>query len=228
MPQEPNHALPSAFLPDLPTVLREEIHSRTGHRQFRAGELVFSRRTPSDGIYFILQGCLRVGRVSQEGRETVLDFFGPGDWVGEVSTLGGFVRTHDAQAVDNCLLLHLSKADTEELLLVHEPFARYMLQLEAKRLQILLDAIEAYSIQTLEQRLATRLLMLAKRHGIVCRNGVKIRLQLPQETLARLIGATRQRVNQIIKEWEARGLIQQQYGRIVLLDMARLHAMARI
>jgi CRP/FNR family cyclic AMP-dependent transcriptional regulator len=45
--------------------------------------------------------------------------------------------------------------------------------------------------------------------------------------LAQLIGATRQRVNQIFKEWEAEGVVQQ-YGEITLLDRDRLEKLARV
>jgi DNA-binding XRE family transcriptional regulator len=50
--------------------------------------------------------------------------------------------------------------------------------------------------------------------------GHKIDLHLPQETLARLIGSTRQRVNQILKDWEPRDIVKHEYGRIFLLDQA--------
>jgi CRP-like cAMP-binding protein len=53
----------------------------------------------------------------------------------------------------------------------------------------------------LEQRLASRLLMLAGPYGVTASQGLKIELHLSQETLAQLIGATRQRVNQVLKKW---------------------------
>jgi CRP/FNR family transcriptional regulator, cyclic AMP receptor protein len=49
---------------------------------------------------------------------------------------------------------------------------------------------------------------------------------LSQETLARLIGATCQRVNQIMKDWERQGLVARRYGRIVMRDSAALESTA--
>jgi plasmid maintenance system antidote protein VapI len=51
---------------------------------------------------------------------------------------------------------------------------------------------------------------------------------LSQETLARLIGATRQRVNQIMKDRESKGLVPQRCGRIVLRDSAALESTAEL
>jgi CRP-like cAMP-binding protein len=53
-------------------------------------------------------------------------------------------------------------------------------------------------------------------------NCLKIQLHLSQETLAQLIGSTRQHVNQILKDWDLEGVVEQQYGQITLLDQARL------
>ena len=82
------------------------------------------------------------------------------------------------------------------------------------------------SVQSLEQRLSSRLLMLAVSYGVKDSQGIKMKLRLSQEILAQLIGATRQRVNQIFKEWEAEGVVQQQYGHTTLLDQAHLERLA--
>ncbi len=47
-----------------------------------------------------------------------------------------------------------------------------------------------------------------------------------QEILAQLVGVTRQRVNQVLKLWEEDGLVEQSYGRILLVDSVRLKRLA--
>lgn len=212
----------------LPREEREHVLSRGRQRSLVPGQRIFSRGDEPDGIYVVLEGCVRVSGISLEGRETVLDFYGPGSWFGEVSTLDDGPRGHDAEAYEHALLLHFGKSVVEELLSGSTAFARGLLRLEAQRLRILFNALESYSTQTLEQRLANRLLMLADRYGVTTPHGVKLELHLSQETLGRLIGSTRQRVNQIFHEWEAAGIIEQQYGRILLLDTVRLEEMRKL
>ncbi|MCY1355380.1 Crp-like helix-turn-helix domain protein [compost metagenome] len=90
-------------------------------------------------------------------------------------------------------------------------------------------ALESYALQTLEQRLANRLLMLAASHGRETAAGLELDLHLPQDALARLIGATRQRVNQILKDWEQEGLISHgQGGRVCLPAPGKLEALATL
>lgn len=70
------------------------------------------------------------------------------------------------------------------------------------------------------------MLMLAGQHGMQTAKGLRIELHLSQETLAQLIGATRQRVNQILKDWKVENIVMQRYGQIVLVDQARLEQIA--
>jgi CRP-like cAMP-binding protein len=211
----------------MPSAVREDILARCKRHSLAAGERLFSRSDLADGCYCVLEGAVRLSGVSG-GRETVLDFYGPKIWFGEVSALDGLPRVHDAQGEVASLLLHLTQADFEDLLAVHPAFGRNLLRLAAMRLRILLTAIESYSIQSLEQRLGNRLLMLAVMFGVETKDGLKLDLHLPQEILAQLIGSTRQRVNQIFKDWELAGIATQQYGRVILMDRARLEALAEM
>jgi CRP-like cAMP-binding protein len=165
--------------------------------------------------------------VSREGRELFLDFYRPGRWFGESATLGRFPRRYDVDAVDDVTLLHVPTTAIEELLADHNELARALLTLEAQRIDMLFSVLDQFFTQSIDQRLAQRLLLMSAYYGTNTDRGVVIDLNLTQDVLAKLIGATRQRVNQIVRRWESEGIIEQRYGRIVLLDMARLEDLAR-
>ncbi len=211
----------------LPQDIRDGISSRGRRRMLTAGQRLYSRGDTPDGMYRVIEGAVRVSGISGDSRETVLDFYGPGVWFAEVSALDGLPRTHDATAEVPASLLHIAPTDLEELLAIHPRLSRALLRLEALRLRLLLTAVETYSTRSLEHRLANRLLMLAAAYGVTSSQGLTIELHLPQETLAQLVGATRQRINQIVKDWEIAGLIDQQYGRILLLNRASLEKLAQ-
>ncbi len=212
----------------LPEETRGNLLEHARLRTLTSEQRLYSRGDDSDGLYAVLEGSVRLGGTSRDGRETILDFYGPGFWFGEVSVFDGMPRSFDADAHGPATLLQVALADMEALLAGDLALARAFLQLEAHRLRILLAAIESYSVQTLEQRLANRLLMLSERYGVVTEQGTRIDLHLPQEILAQLIGSTRQRVNQILKDWEVAQLVRQQYGRVLLLHPERLSRIARL
>lgn len=211
----------------LPEALRGDFRARSRRCVLAPGQRLYARGDGSDGIYGVLEGSIRMGGVSGDGRETVLDFYGPGAWFGEVETLDGLPRVYDAHACGSTALLQVAPADLDELLAAHPELGRALLRLEAHRVRILSTVLESYSTQTLEQRLASRLLRLAASHVVTAR-GSRIELHLSQKSLAQLIGATRQRVNQILKDWKRDRVVEQQHGRILLLNRPRLEKLARM
>ena len=219
-------ALSDGWFAELSEPIREDILAHARKVVLVSGERLYSRDDQSSGIYVVLEGSIRVHGVNVNGRETVLDFYGPGSWIGEVETLDDLPRLLDAEAYGSTVLLHLSPKDLEALLTRHPAFSRALLRLEAQRVRLLLMALEHYSTQSLEQRLANRLLMLAGSFGVMSPQGLKIGLRLSQETLAQLIGATRQRVNTILKKWELDGIVEQRYGNILIRNKPRLEALA--
>jgi CRP-like cAMP-binding protein len=211
---------------DLPEDVQSDMLSRTVLRELAQGERLHARGDEADGMYYVVGGAVRVSGLVSDGREIVLDVYGPGVWFGELGAFDGMPRTHNAHAYEATTLRQLGFADLEDLLARYPILSRSLLRLEAQRLRILLSALEAYTSQPLEQRLASRLLMLAGQYGRATTRGVRIELHLSQEVLAQLIGATRQRVNQILKLWESDGILYQRYGETILTDVAKLEKIA--
>ncbi|WBG61695.1 Crp/Fnr family transcriptional regulator [Pseudomonas citronellolis] len=212
----------------LPAEVRDEVLAHGRQRRLAAGQRLFRRGDRADGLYIVLEGSLRLSGTSRDGLEAVLNFYEPSCWVGLVSLLDGQPRIHDAQAAMPSLVLQLTPADVESLIGRHPAFARFLLHLQSSMLRALLVGFEAFSTQSLEQRLASRLLALAAAFGSAnADGGLAIELRLSQETLALLLGSTRQRVSQLLKKWGQDGIIEQKYGCIVVLDRGRLEALAR-
>jgi CRP/FNR family transcriptional regulator, cyclic AMP receptor protein len=223
-----NVLMSNAWFAGMPEAVRNAIMSRARGRTLARDECLFVRGDACDGIYVVIEGIIRLSGVTSEGRETILDFYGPGIWIGEVAQLGGGSRMYDAVAAEPGLVLQLSGPDLEELLACHPAFSRALLRLVAQRLRFVLTAVESYSAQSLEQRLANRLIWLAHAHGAPTSHGVAIGLDLSHETLGRLIGTTRQRVNQIVNKWQREGIVKHHYGRILLRNHAKLEMLARL
>lgn len=212
----------------LPETVRNDIWRRGKPRELAPGERLLTRGDQPDGMYCVLEGAVRLSGISVDGRETILDFYPPGTWINQTSTLDGGPCIHDVEGYGPTRVLHVASEDLEKLLEAHPSFSRALLTLLARRLRLVLMGLEAYSSQSMEHRLANRLLMLAGSFGVDAPNGLRINLHLPQEILAQLIGTTRQRVNQILKHWEAQRIVDHQHGRILVLDQKKLENLARM
>lgn len=150
-------------------------------------------------------------------------------WFGEVSIFDGDRRTHDAYAHGATTLLCVAKADFKRILSTHVEFYEAMLWLQARRIRQLYGLVEDLNTLPLRARLAKQLLHLVRSYGIPClENGkeVRIGLQLAQEELAQLLGASRQRVNQELKAMEREQAIRIEPGGLVVRDSAALLGIA--
>ncbi len=220
--------LSAEWFASLSSEVRDDVLAKCRLRGYADKQRVHARGNTTESMYCVLEGCLRFSGMSGNQRSTVLNFYGPGTWVGEVAALTGCPRMYDADAYGRSVVLVLGIPELNALLAAHPTFCRGMLQLAAERLHIVLTAIEQYSTQSLENRLATRFVTLSKSFGVAGHGGIKLDLRLSQETLAQLIGATRQRVNQILLDWEQQGILRQKYGRTVILSPSRLEKLAKM
>ena len=150
-------------------------------------------------------------------------------WFGEVSIFDGDRRTHDAYAHGATTLLCVAKADFKRILSTHVEFYEAMLWLQARRIRQLYGLVEDLNTLPLRARLAKQLLHLVRSYGIPSLSDgseMRIGLQLAQEELAQLLGASRQRVNQELKAMEREDAIRIEPGGLVVRNREALMRIA--
>ena len=165
------------------------------------------------------KGAVRVSSTSVTGKQITFTYVEPGIWFGDVAILDGDSRTHDAYAHGDTTLLCVARADFHKILSEHVEFYQAMLRLNARRIRQLYGLVEDLNTLPLRARLAKQLLHLARSYGVTSLgegHEIRIGLQLAQEELAQLLGASRQRVNQELKAMERDQLIRIEPGGLVV------------
>jgi len=150
----------------------------------------------------------------------------PGTWFGDISLFDGLPRTHDATAHGDTTLLVVRKPDFRELLARHSELYEALLRLNCRRLRLMFDVVEDLNTRPLASRLAKQILLLARSYGVPQGEEIRIGLQLAQEDLAQMLGASRQRVNQELKGFERDGAVRVEPTRLVVLSKEKLMAIA--
>jgi CRP-like cAMP-binding protein len=206
--------------------LRNAILSRAVVRRLHDGQLLGTRGSPAEEWCGVAQGAVRISSVSLSGKQITLTYVEPGVWFGDISLFDGMPRTHDATAHGETTLLVVRKADFRELLAQHSELYEALLRLNCRRLRLMFDAIEDLNTKPLAARLAKQVLLLARSYGVQQGDEVRIGLQLAQEDLAELLGASRQRVNQELKGFERDGAVRVEPTRLVVLSKGKLLAIA--
>lgn len=204
--------------------LRQAILSRAIVRRLPDGALLTARGAPAEEWVGVAKGAVRVSSVSLSGKQVTLTYAEPGTWFGDIALFDGLPRTHDGNAHGETTLLVIRKPDFKELLAQHVELYDALLRLNCRRLRLMFDTIEDLNTRPLAGRLARQLLLLARSYGEPEGNAIRIGLQLAQEDLAQLLGASRQRVNQELKALEREGALRIEPTRLVVLSKEKLLA----
>jgi CRP-like cAMP-binding protein len=205
--------------------LRHDIFRCAYVRRYVDGQRIVARGDAPEEWLACASGAVRISSTSVSGRQITLTYMEPGSWFGDVATFDGDERTHDAYAHGATTVFCVSRKDFQQLLATHAEFAEALIRLHARRTRNLFRLIEDLNTLPLRARLAKQLRYLLRAYGTSVSLGgteVRISLQLAQEELAQLLGASRQRVNQELKALERENVIRIEPGGLVIRDIDAL------
>ena len=205
--------------------LRHDILRCAYVKRYKDGELISARGDPSEEWNACARGAVRVSSTSITGKQITFTYIEPGIWFGDVSIFDGERRTHDTYAHGDTTVLCVSRGDLRKILAQHVELYEAMLKLHSRRIRILFGLVEDLNTLPLRARLAKQLMHLARSYGVPSLGDgreIRIGLQLAQEELAQLLGASRQRVNQELKAMEREGAISIEPGGLVVRNREQL------
>jgi CRP/FNR family transcriptional regulator len=203
--------------------LRDEVlaglapHLR--RRTFRRGTMIFHKDQAGDALYIIESGQVRVFLPSESGEELDIDLLGPGDVFGDMAILDGRPRSASIDTRTDVVTHVLDHDEFQRHLRATPELATAVIEFLSIRLRHVMEYAETLASFDIPGRLARQLLDLADRYGRkVEGDGVEIGLDLTQTELARMVGATRERVNRALASFRAQGLIDVRGKRITILN----------
>ncbi len=177
---------------------------------YRSGTVLFAQGDAAETVLYVQKGSVKLSVLSHTGREAVVAFLGPGDFVGEGSLAGQSVRIASAAAVAATTALVIGSA--EMLRVLHEQptlsdrFIAYML---TRNIRVEADLVDQLFNRS-EKRLARALLLLA-RYG-KDEEPHNVLPAISQEVLAEMVGTTRSRVNFFMNKFRKLGFIEYNGG----------------
>jgi len=221
-----NTARQIAAIPLFSGLSREqhEALSRIGVRRYSAkGERIFSEGDEGTGFYVVVSGRVKIFKISAEGKEQILHFFGPGECFGEVSVFTGRGFPADAVTAAQTMLLFFPRTSFVSLIGKDPALALNMLAQLSRRLRHFAGLIEDLSLKEVPGRLAKYLLYLSGRNG----NAGAVELDVSKGQLASLLGTIPETLSRILAKMNRQGLIHSRGSQIRILDRPGLEAIAQ-
>ena len=190
--------------------------------KIKKGEDLFLEGDDGDHLYVIIDGKIKLGTKSVDGRENLLSILGPGEMFGELSLFDPGPRTSTATAVTDARLLSLGHDQVIPWVKEHPEVSLQLLARLAQRLRRTNEAVGDLVFSDVPGRVAKALIDLGERFGKQTADGLFVHHDLTQEELAQLVGASRETVNKALADFAGRNWLKLDGRAVLITDFERL------
>jgi CRP-like cAMP-binding protein len=202
------------------------VEKMTRMLEVKRGQRIYMRGDPSDQIFLLKVGVVRISTLASDQQETILAFLYPGDIFGELAIVDESPRDHLATAHEDVVLCSLSR-DLLLKMAQETPALGYQItKIMGLRLRRFHTRVEELLCKSAHARIAHTLLDFAADYGVPDNEGVLIPLRLNQADLGNLVGLARETVNMVLQDFKQRGLVVADRRTIRINDPARLRRVA--
>ena len=202
---------------------RDQVARFCPERSFPKGSVIFTPGDAPEALYVLRLGLVKLSHLSEDGQESILRVFGPGDVFGEL-LLAVRARPFLASALTSCVVTVVpGKTFLQLLSTIPRIGFNFIGVLSRHLVEMALDRGQASHRWSFE-RLVLTLLKLGKAHGEGKEGGTSIALPLTHQILADMIGTSRETVTRHLGRLRHIGVVTQ-HGRTLLIQQARLKAL---
>ncbi|MCD6297005.1 MAG: Crp/Fnr family transcriptional regulator [Deltaproteobacteria bacterium] len=208
----------------LPESQLEELRDIAVDRHFNKGEIIFSDGEKGNGFFVVINGLVKIFKVSSEGKEQIFHIYGPGEPFGQVAVYAGLSYPASSQAISNCHVLFFPRAAFVDLITRIPSLAMNMLAVLSRRLREFTVQVENLSLKEVPGRLAAYLLYLADEEG----KEEAVTLSISKGQLASLLGTIPETLSRIFARMTELNLIEMDGRNIKLLNLNGLEELAEL
>lgn len=183
---------------------------------------IFFPGDPSQQVYLLKEGRVKISRISEEGREVTIALLAPGEIFGELEVLGDAPRDTLAEALDDSKICVVKKDLFLDMVSKKPEFSFRLTKLIGFRMRKIENRVEDLVFKDVPARLARLLLDLAKDYGKESPDGIFLQIKLTHQEMANLIGSIRETVSAILGDFKREGWISFEGRKIILLKPERL------
>ncbi len=207
----------------------EEVNRiAAGAREIHAprGTILFQKGDPAMGFYLLIYGQIKLAFPSPSGAEKVVDIIHPGQSFGEAVVFMEKPYPVYAQALNDCLLLHVSQEVMFQEIGRNQMFARKLLAGLSIRLHSLINDVEAYSLHSCTQRVIGYLLLQGESDPATSK-ALRITLPVGKAVIASRLNITPETFSRILHDLASAGLISVIGREVVVPDLSQLREHGR-
>ncbi|TAK55083.1 MAG: Crp/Fnr family transcriptional regulator [Bacteroidetes bacterium] len=168
---------------------------------------IYFPEQPSNNIYFLKEGHVKLSRIHEDGREIILDVLGPGEILGELSLIEEGGQKELAEALDNVLICTMNKRDFETMVMNNPALNLRLTKWVGLRLRRFEEKMSELAFKDVNKRIISFLIRYAEDFGKIKGGTVTIPSFLSHQEIAYLTATSRQTVTTVLNDLKTQRLI---------------------
>lgn len=192
---------------------------------FRRRQLIFSEGDPSEWLYIVIRGKVKITKLSQEGKEIILEIISPFDFFGGVAAVRGFPYPANAVAMEETEVFKVSRKD---LMTIMDRFPALMLSMAnniGDRIKGSHEMLKSIALEKVESRIASLLIKLSEKAGEKTAEGILIDMNLTRQDIAEMVGTTVETSIRTTSRLSKAGILTSRGGKILIRDPEKLKSL---
>lgn len=192
---------------------------------FKKKEVIFSEGDPSEWLYIVTDGKVKITKLSHDGKEIILEIIAPRDFFGGLAVLRGFPYPANAVAMEDTKLLKISRSNLMRVLDRFPNLMYCMAQQVGDRMKESHETLKNIALERVEARIASLLLKLSDKTGNKTDDGFVIDMKLTKQDIAEMVGTTVETSIRTMSKFKKLGILSEKNNRIVIKKLDKLKAL---
>jgi CRP/FNR family cyclic AMP-dependent transcriptional regulator len=180
------------------------------------GHTIYDYERPPANLHLVIDGYVKICRMSEGRKPVVLDIYQAEDFFGESAFLGAAQRPETAVALEDTKVMVWSVEEIEEIAIKHPQLGIALLQLIVRRSAEYVSRIESFAVDNIARRLARALIRFSERNRNEAGAPSEHLVAFTHELLSQYVGTSREIVTQCMNQFRRAGYLSYSRRGIVL------------
>lgn len=176
--------------------------------EYRKGDVIYGRNQSPTHIYLVIEGKVKVCRLTGTGQEVVVDIYRPDEFFGEAAFLRLPQYSEEARAFDKTRIMSWPASEIENLVAKQPRLGVALMQILVQRNLELTQRIESFSLDNISRRAARTLIRLSDRMGAREGDGSVRMSPLTHELLSQYVGTSREVITLHMNRFRRQGYLR--------------------
>lgn len=185
-----------------------DIDSSFSAHHKKNGDIIYQQDEPAIYLRILVYGSLRLMHHTEEGKDILIDLLKPGEYFGTLPILGDDTYQETAYAHTDCCILSITQRGLNQILHEQPSVAVKMIEVTAKKLKTARNTIRNLNNSSIEERVASILLLLTEKFGETKNGRTLIQIPLSRKNIADMAGTATETISRVMSTFQKNGWVE--------------------